>query len=199
MPKNKCAVKQITSKTTEISTIGEGDWVISDPTEIADSIKQFFCSVRKDLSDEISKKENPLLTGNYAKRKQDVEKFAFIPVNPENVMKAGKDFRHLMALVQISFFLLRSPSSFSQISVQISAFLLKVDIEVLAPSLAQLFNLFLSTGRFPYRWKIARVALIRKKDPKMTDLISVLSVISRPVCLKNSFLASCTPISIEIK
>ena len=38
------------SKTTEISTIREGDRVISDPTEIADSTNQFFCCVGKDLS-----------------------------------------------------------------------------------------------------------------------------------------------------
>ena len=43
---------------------------------------------------------------------------------------------------------------------------LKVGIEVLAPSLAQLLNLSLSTGRFPDSWKIARVAPIHKKGPK---------------------------------
>ena len=83
------------SKTTEISTIREGDRVISDPTEIADSMNQFFCSVGKDLSDKIANKENPLLTGNYGERKEDVEKFAFVPVNPENVMKACIDIQWL--------------------------------------------------------------------------------------------------------
>ena len=121
------------SKTTEISTIREGDRVISDPTEIADSMNQFFCSVGKDLSDKIPNKENPLLTGNYGERKKDVEKFAFIPVNPENVMKGCKDFK-----------------TFNSYGTDfISVFFLKVGIEVLAPSLAQLFNLSLSTGRFP--------------------------------------------------
>ena len=81
------------SKTTKISTIREGDRVISDPTEIADSMNQFFCSVGKDLNDKIPNKENPLLTSNYGERKKDVEKFAFIPVNSENVMNACKDFK----------------------------------------------------------------------------------------------------------
>ena len=58
-----------------------------------------------------------------------------------------------------------------------------VGIEVLAPSLAQLFNLSLSTGRFPNSWKIARVAPIHNKGPKddrsNNRPISVLSVISR--------------------
>ena len=65
----------------------------------------------------------------------------------------------------------------------ISVFFLKVDIAVLAPSLAQLFNLPLSTGRFPDSWKIARVAPIHKIGPKDDRSnyrpISVLSVISR--------------------
>ena len=45
------------SKTTEISTIRESDQVISDPTEIADWMNQFFCSVGQDLSDKILNKE----------------------------------------------------------------------------------------------------------------------------------------------
>ena len=65
----------------------------------------------------------------------------------------------------------------------ISVFFVKVGIEVLAPLLTQLFNLFLSTGRFPDSWKIARVAPIHKKGPKDDRSnyrpISVLSVISR--------------------
>ena len=121
-------------KTTEISTIREGDRVISDPTEIADSMNQFFCIVGKDPSDKITNKENPLLTGNYGERKKAVERFAFIPVNPENVMKACKDFK----------------TSHGFGTDFISVFFLKVGIEVLAPSLAQFFNLSLSTGRFPY-------------------------------------------------
>ena len=158
------------SKTTEIaeiSTIRKGDRVISDPTEIADSMNQLFCSVGKDLSDKIPNKENPLLTGNYGERKKDVEKFAFVPVSPENVMKACKDVK----------------TSNGYGTDFISVFFLKVGIEVLAPSLAQLFNLSLSTGRFPDSWKIARIAPIHKKGPKDDRsnyrTISVLSVISR--------------------
>ena len=155
------------SKTTEISTIREGDRVVSDPTEIADSMNQLSCSVGKDLSEKIPNKENPLLTGNYGERKKDVEKFAFIPVSPENVMKASKDFK----------------ASNGYGTDFISVFFLKVCIEVLAPSLAQLFNLSLSTGRFSDSWKIARVAPIHKKDPKDDRSnyrpISALSVISR--------------------
>ena len=56
-------------------------------------MNQFFRSVGKDLSDKIRNKENPLLTGNYGEGKKDVEKFALINVNPENVMKACKDLK----------------------------------------------------------------------------------------------------------
>ena len=46
------------SKTTEILTIREGDRVISDPTEIADSMNQFFRNVGKDLGDKIKQRES---------------------------------------------------------------------------------------------------------------------------------------------
>ena len=138
------------SKTTEISTIREGNRVTYDLTEIADSMNQFFCSVGKDLSDKIPNKENPLLTGNSGERKKDVEKFAFIPVNPETVMKACKDFK----------------TSNGYGTDFISVFFLKVGIDVLAPSLAQLFNLSLSNGRFPGSWEIASVAPVHKNGPK---------------------------------
>ena len=80
----------------------------------------------------------------------------------------------------------------------ISVFFLKVGIEVLAPLLAQLFNLSLSTGRLPDSWKITRVAPIHKKVPKddRSNYRPILVPTVIPVCLKNSFLASYTPISI---
>ena len=111
------------SKTTDISTIREGDRVISDPTEIADSMNQFFCSVGKDLSDKIPNKENPLLTGNYGERKKDVEKFAFIPVNPENVMKGCKDFKTSNGYGTdfISLFFLKVASKYSLLRLHSSS------------------------------------------------------------------------------
>ena len=84
----------------------------------------------------------------YGERKKDVEKFAFVPVNPENAMNACNDIK----------------TSNGYGTGFISVFYLKVGIEVLAPSLAQLFNLSLSTGRFPDSWKIARVAPIHKRS-----------------------------------
>ena len=92
---------------------------------------QFFCSVGKDLSDKIPNKENPLLAGNYGERNKDVGQFAFVPLNTENVMKACKDFK----------------TSNGYGTDFISVFFLKVGIAVLAPSLARLFYLSLSTGR----------------------------------------------------
>ena len=130
-------------------------------------MNQFFCSVGKDLSDKIPNNENPLLTGNYGERKKDVEKFAFVPVNPENAMKACKDFK----------------TSNGYGTDFISVFFFKVGIEVLAPSLAPLFNLSFSIGRLPDSWKITRVAPIHKNGPKDDRSnyrpTSVLPVISR--------------------
>ena len=95
-------------------------------------MNQFFCNVGKDLGDKLPNKENPLLTGNYGERKKDVEKFAFVPVNPENLMKACKDFN----------------TSNGYGTDFILVFFLKFGIEVLATSFAQLFNLTLSTVTF---------------------------------------------------
>ena len=119
------------SNTTEISTIKEGNRVISDPTEIADSMNQFFCSVGKDLSDKIPNKENPLLTGNYGKRKKDVEKFAFVPVNPENVLKACRDFKTSNGYDKIL-----SLSSFSRLASKYSLLRLHTSSTCLFPPVA---------------------------------------------------------------
>ena len=65
----------------------------------------------------------------------------------------------------------------------ISSFFLKTGIEILAPSLIQLFNWSLSVGHFPDNWKTARVAPIFKKgstqDKSNYRPISLLPVVSR--------------------
>ena len=65
----------------------------------------------------------------------------------------------------------------------ISSFFLKKGMPILASSLNQLFNLSISIGHFPDRWKVARVVPIYKDSP--TDdrsnysPISVLLVVVR--------------------
>ena len=65
----------------------------------------------------------------------------------------------------------------------ISSFCLKAGIEILAPSLIQLFNWSLSVGHFPENWKTARVATVFKKgstqDKSNYRPISALPVVSR--------------------
>ena len=65
----------------------------------------------------------------------------------------------------------------------VSAYMLKASAESIAYSLAKLFSLSLSTGRFPILWKSARVVPIPKSGNK-TDAsnyrpISLLSVVSK--------------------
>ena len=100
-------------------------------------MNQFFCSMEKE-HDKIPNTENPLLTGNYRERKKDVEKFAFVIVNLENVIKASTDFE--------------TSNCYGKDFISVT--FLKIGIEILALSLAQLFNLSLSTGRFPDNWEI---------------------------------------------
>ena len=126
------------SKTTEILSIKNGEDKITNPQEIAETMNQFFCNVGKNLSEKIPNKENPLLEGDYGERKTD-SSFSFKPITTEEVIKACSKIK-------------KSNGSGTD---HISSHFLKVGIEILAPSLAQLFTLSLSVGCFPDNWKTA--------------------------------------------
>ena len=154
------------SKTTNILSIKEDEKVISNPQDIAETMNHFFCNVGKDLSDKIPATKNPLLNGDFGDRIVSCS-FSFSPLNNAKVLKA--------------FSKVKTSNGFG--TDMISSFFLKTGIEILAPSLVQLFNWSLSVGHFPDNWKTARVAPIFKKgstdDKSNYRPISVLPVVSR--------------------
>ena len=66
---------------------------------------------------------------------------------------------------------------------EISCALLCLDITELAPSIAKLVNLSLSTGTFPCRWKQARVSALIK-DGNMDDVNKYRPIFVLPLLLK---------------
>ena len=153
------------SKTIEILSLKDDKDTISKPHEIAETMNKFFCNVGKDLSKNISNKENPLLNGDYGGRETD-STFSFKPITTEEVTKACSKIK-------------KSNGSGTD---RISSHFLKVGIGILAPSLAQLFSPSLSVGYFLENWKTACVDPIFKQGSKddRSDYrpISVLPVVS---------------------
>ena len=104
----------------------------------------------------LSYTKNPLLDGDFGDKIVS-SSFSFSPHNKEKVLKA-------LSTVKTS-------SGF--VADLISSFFLKTGIEILAPSLIQLFNWSLSVGHFPDNWKTAL------EDKSNYRPISVLPVVSR--------------------
>ena len=154
------------SKTTEILSLKDGEHTISKPQDIAETMNKFFCNVGKDLSENIPNKENPLLNGDYGERETD-STFPFKPITTDEVKKACSKIKN----------------SNGSGTDRISSHFIKVGIEILAPSLAQLFTMSLSVGCFPDNWKTACVAPIFKQGSKDDRSnyrpISVLPVVPR--------------------
>ena len=151
------------STTTNILSIKEDEKVISNPLDIAETMNHLFCNIGKDLSDKIPATKNPLLNGD----KIVSSSFSFSPLSKEEVLKA--------------FSKVKTSNGFG--TDMISSFFLKTGIEILVPSLIQLFNWSLSVGQLPDNWNTARVAPIFKKgstqDKPNHRPISVLPVVSR--------------------
>ena len=147
------------SKTTNIKALKEG--TNTDSKSIADTMNSFFSNVGKRLAEKIAPKPNPLLNGEFGDP-PSCEPFIFFPINEETWIRVFGSIK---------------TSNGSDVDC-ISSFFLKIGISVLAHSLEQLFNLFLSLERFRDSWKIARVAPILKMEPPMTNQTIGLSLFS---------------------
>ena len=154
------------SKTTMISSLSDGDEVISNPQYIANRMNNFFCTVGDQLSAKIPHTKNSLLEGDVTVNPEKVS-FSFSPISPQKLVKAMGKFK--------------TSKSFGL--DLISSYFLKIGMPILASPLSQLFNLSMSQGLFPDSWKIARVAPIHKTGPTDDQSnyrpISVLPVVSR--------------------
>ena len=128
------------SKSTQIQSLKVGDTVIKDLISIAKSMNEYFCSIGDKLSNKIPDMENALLKGDYDIN-PTAARFTFSPMQPQKLMKAMNKFK---------------TSQGSGLD-RISSFFLKTGMPILAHPMSQLFNLALSLGLFPDRWKIAPV------------------------------------------
>ena len=152
------------SKTTNITSLRVDDETITKPDLIAESMNKYFCSVGEQLSKKIPKKMNSFISSQILAPESN---FSFSPVNAEDLTKAMSKFK--------------SSQGFGMDNI--SSFFLKKRMPIFGNGLCQIFNMSLSTGKFPDSWKAARVAPIYKDGSSSENSnyrpISVLPVVSR--------------------
>ena len=127
-------------------------------------MNKYFCSIGEERRKDIPYKLNSFLSNQI--HAPDIS-FIFTPINAEQIIKAISKFK----------------SSHGFGLDNISSFLMKKGMPVLANDLSQMRNLCLSLGKFPEIWKMARVTPIYK-DGSRNEIsncrpISVLPVVSR--------------------
>ena len=154
------------SKSSNIDSLKESGSEIVHRKDIPDAMNNYFCSVGKDLADEISPVANPLLSGDLEMNKTKA-KFHFRTTEVQEIRDA--------------FAKVKTAKSFG--IGNISSYFLKLALTFIENSLAFMFNTSIETSMFPDSWKIARVTLIYKNgdraDKSNYRPISVLPVISR--------------------
>ena len=139
--------------------------MILNKQTIADTMKEYFCSVGKDLAEKLEYAPNPLLFRNFNVNPEE-KCFRFKTIHVKNIrdavgkIKTSKDFG----------------------ADNISSYFLKLAMPYIENSLAYIFNTSFESSRFPDDWKTARVTPIFKEGDKSDKSnyrpISVLPVIS---------------------
>ena len=107
-----------------------------DPIGVAGSVNDPFIYIGVKLCNDILDIESDLLNSDYDINQTNAT-FFFTPIESEQVITAMCKFK----------------TSQKQGLAEISGFLLKAGMPILAEPLAELFNLSLSTGVFPDLWK----------------------------------------------
>ena len=69
------------TKTTNVESLNVNGEVITQNSDIANSMNEFFCSVGRNLSVKISQQPNPLLSGVYKISIEQPTEFKFHPVD----------------------------------------------------------------------------------------------------------------------
>ena len=154
------------SKTTNVSCLDVEGRNVTDNSEIAHSMNDFFCSIGRKLSDDIPQQPNPLLSNEYNINEEGTS-FQFKTVYSVSVEKALKKVK----------------TSFGFGSDGIASHFIKIAFPVISHSLCRIYNMSIESGIFPNSWKIARVAPIFKSGSTEGRSnyrpISVLPVVSR--------------------
>ena len=142
---------------------------INNDHDIANSMNDYFCSVGRNLSDNIPAQPNPLLSHHYdiTNPSNGREQFKFVDIKKRTTEKALNKIK----------------TSHGSGVDNIASYFLKVAFPAISDSLCDIFNLSLSSGVFPDSWKVARVAPIFKEglsdDRSNYRPISVLPAASR--------------------
>ena len=144
--------------------------------DVSNAMNNFFCTIGRELADEIQPASNPLLSGEYEVNK-DKAKFHFTAIEL-------KDIRDAFAKV-------KTAKSFG--TDNISSYFMKLALPYIEKSLAFLFNTSIETSQFPDSWKVARITPIFK-EIRLKNLIiaQCQSCLSSQSSLKNLFSTSCT-------
>ena len=133
------------SKSCNIKCLKEAGTETVHKKGTSDAMKNFFCSIGKELADKIDSVPNPLLTGEYE----------------VNGNKAKFNFRTIeVKEIRAAFAKIKTAKSFG--TDNISSYFLKLALPFMENSLAFLFNTSIETSQFPDSWKVARVTPIFK-------------------------------------
>ena len=154
------------SKSCNIDCIKDSGNAIVNKKDISNAMNSFFCTIGEKLASKIDATPNPLLSGDFTERSNNVQ-FQFRTIGVQEIRDA----------------IAKTKTSKSFGSDSISCYFLKLALPFIENSLACLFNTSLETSQFPDSWKLARVTSIFKEGDKADKSnyrpISVLPVISR--------------------
>ena len=151
------------SKTTHITSLNVGNSNVTNKTNIAESMNEYFTSKRPDLAPKI-----PVIDIEPESYVDSVSVFVFKSINIDEVYNALNNLKMSKSL---------GPD-------RIPARLLKDSCFSIAPFLTQIFNASLASSVFPQDWKIARVSPIYKAgDKRDRDNYRPISVLSTVVGL----------------
>ena len=166
-------INSLTGKSKKTTSINEilvdNDNTTSDPKMIAESFNEYFVNIGSRLASEASKEfsENELTNNNNQPNIQTNSKFYFSQISIESVALTLRNLK----------------TNKSTGLDKIPAKILKLSYDIIAPSLAFIFNLSLETGIYVDDWKRARVIPIYKAEDKRKcenyRPISILPVVSK--------------------
>ena len=128
------------SKSCNIDCIKDSGNAIVNKKDISNAMNSFFCTIGEKLASKIDATPNPLLSGDFTERSNNVQ-FQFRTVGVQEIRDA----------------IAKTKTSKSFGSDSISCYFLKLALPFIENSLACLFNTSLETSQFPDSWKLARV------------------------------------------
>ena len=145
-----------------------GSIQIRDETVMAEIFNEHFTCLAERLADKTVGQFDPTVLKTFVDERKDSDlKLAFPPITPSQTQKLIKAI----------------PSGKATGLDGVSARLLKIAAPVVAPSLAKLINICITSGTFPAVWKEAKVTPLHKGNSKADKNnyrpISVLPVLSK--------------------